>query len=48
MCTRDTRSERIPHKRQATTLLKFAQSVSDPKVAAGLVEKAVDRKSQIE
>ena len=35
-------------KRQATTLLKFAQSVSDPKVAAGLVEKAVDLKSQID
>jgi hypothetical protein len=32
--------------RQAATLLKFAQSVSDPKVAAGLVEKAADLKDQ--
>jgi hypothetical protein len=34
--------------RQAATLLKFAQSVSDPKVAAGLVEKAADLKAQVD
>lgn len=34
--------------RQATTLLKFAQTVSDPNVAAGLVEKAVELKSQVD
>ena len=30
----------------ATTLLKFAKTISDPKVAAGLVEKAADLKSK--
>jgi hypothetical protein len=34
--------------RQATTLLKFAQSTSDPNVAAGLVEKAADLKSRVD
>jgi hypothetical protein len=34
--------------RQAATLLKFAQSTSDPNVAAGLVEKAADLKSRID
>ena len=35
-----------PSRRQATTLLKFAKTISDPKVAAGLVEKAADLKSK--
>jgi hypothetical protein len=35
-------------KRQATTLLKFAQTTSDPQVAAALVEKAADLKAQVE
>jgi hypothetical protein len=34
--------------RQAATLLKFAQSTSDPNVAAGLVEKAADLKSRVD
>jgi hypothetical protein len=34
--------------RQATTLLKFAQSSSDPQVAAALVEKAAELKSQFD
>jgi len=34
--------------RQAATLLKFAQTVTDPNVAAGLVEKAVDLKSRVD
>jgi hypothetical protein len=34
--------------RQATTLLKFAKTVTDPNVAAGLVEKAADLKSQVD
>jgi hypothetical protein len=34
--------------RQATTLLKFARTVTDPNVAAGLVEKAADLKSQVD
>jgi hypothetical protein len=34
--------------RQATTLLKFAKTVSDPNVAAGLLEKAADLKSQVD
>jgi hypothetical protein len=33
---------------QAVTLLKFAQTVTDPNVAAGLVEKAVDLKSRMD
>jgi predicted membrane chloride channel (bestrophin family) len=32
--------------RQATTLIKFAQSTSDPKVLTALVEKAAELKSQ--
>jgi PleD family two-component response regulator len=35
-------------KRQVTTLMKFAQSTSDPKLVAALVEKAVDLKSQVD
>jgi hypothetical protein len=34
--------------RQAATLLKFAQSTSDPKVAAALVEKATELKSDLD
>jgi len=34
--------------RQATTLLKFAQSTSDPQLVAALVDKAVDLKSQVD
>jgi hypothetical protein len=34
--------------RQATTLLKFAKSTSDPQLVAALVEKAVDLKSQVD
>ena len=34
--------------RQATTLLKFAQSISDPRVSAGLIEKAADLKDQVD
>jgi hypothetical protein len=34
--------------RQAQTLLKFAKSTSDPKLAAALVEKAADLKSRID
>jgi hypothetical protein len=34
--------------RQAATFLKFAQSTNDPKLAAFLVEKAADLKSQVE
>jgi len=34
--------------RQATTLLKFARTVTDPNVAAGLLEKAVDLRSQMD
>lgn len=34
--------------RQATTLLKFAKTVTDPNVAAGLVEKAAELKSQMD
>jgi hypothetical protein len=33
---------------QAVTLLKFAHTVTDPNVAAGLVEKAVDLKSRVD
>jgi predicted membrane chloride channel (bestrophin family) len=32
--------------RQATTLVKFAQTTSDPKVLTALVEKAAELKSQ--
>jgi hypothetical protein len=34
--------------RQATTLLKFAQSTSNPELAAVLIEKAADLKSQLD
>jgi hypothetical protein len=34
--------------RQATTLLKFASSTMDPRLAAVLVEKAADLKSQVD
>jgi hypothetical protein len=34
--------------RQILTLLKFAQSTTDPKFAAVLLDKAVDLKSQAE
>lgn len=34
--------------RQAVTLLKFAHTVTDPNVAAGLVEKALDLKSRMD
>jgi hypothetical protein len=34
--------------RQAATLLKFAQSSSDPQVVAALVEKAAELKSQVD
>jgi hypothetical protein len=34
--------------RQVATLLKFAQTTTDPKVAAGQVEKAADLKSQLD
>jgi hypothetical protein len=40
--------ERIFGQRQATTLLKFAKSTSDPRLAAALVEKAAELKSQID
>ncbi|MCK1637592.1 hypothetical protein IVA95_08315 [Bradyrhizobium sp. 157] len=35
-------------KAQAATLLKFAQAVLDPQVAAGLVEKAADLQYQMD
>ena len=35
-------------KRQAATLLKFAQSTSDPQLAAVLLEKAANLKSQVD
>ncbi len=34
--------------RQATTLLKFARSTSNPDLAAVLIEKAADLKSQVD
>jgi hypothetical protein len=34
--------------RQAATLLKYAQAITEPKVAAGLVEKAADLKSKVD
>jgi hypothetical protein len=39
---------RLYFARQAATLLKFAKSTSDPQLAAVLVEKAADLKSQEE
>jgi hypothetical protein len=35
-------------KRQATTLIKFAQSTSDPKLVAALVDKAIDLRSNVD
>ena len=34
--------------RQATTLLKFAKSTNNPELAAVLIEKAADLKSQVD
>jgi hypothetical protein len=34
--------------RQAVTLLKFGKATRDPNVAAGLIEKAADLKSQMD
>jgi hypothetical protein len=34
--------------RQAAILLKFAKATTDPKVAAGLIEKAADLKSRVD
>ena len=34
--------------RQAATLLKLAQTTADPKVAAGMVDKAAELKSQVD
>jgi hypothetical protein len=34
--------------RQATTLLKFAHSTTNPQLAAALIEKAADLKSQVD
>lgn len=34
--------------RQATTLIKFAQSTSDPQMVAALVEKATELKSHVD
>jgi hypothetical protein len=34
--------------RQATTLLKFAKSTKNPELAAVLIEKAADLKSQVD
>ncbi len=34
--------------RQAATLLKFAKATTDPRVVAGLVEKAAELKSQVD
>ena len=34
--------------RQATTLLKFAKTVTDPNIAAVLVQKAAELKSQVD
>lgn len=34
--------------RQATTLLKFARSTNNPDLAAALIEKAADLKSQVD
>jgi hypothetical protein len=34
--------------RQATTLLKYARSTSNPELAASLIERAADLKAQID
>jgi hypothetical protein len=35
-------------ERQAATLLKFAKSTNDPQLAAVLIDKAADLKSQVD
>jgi hypothetical protein len=39
---------RVYFARQATTLLKFAKSTSNPELAASLVERAADLKALID
>ena len=39
---------RVYFARQATTLLKFARSTSNPELAASLVERAANLKAQID
>jgi hypothetical protein len=39
---------RLYFTRQATSLLKFAKSTSNPELAAVLVQKAADLKAQVE
>ena len=39
---------RLYFARQAATLLKFARSTTDPQLAAVLIEKAADLKSQVD
>jgi hypothetical protein len=39
---------RLYFTRQAATLLKFARSTNDPQLAAVLIEKAADLKSQVD
>ena len=39
---------RLYFARQATTLLKFAKSTSNPELAASLIERAADLKAQID
>jgi hypothetical protein len=39
---------RIYFARQASTLLKFAKSTSNPELAASLIERAADLKAQID
>jgi hypothetical protein len=52
LATRQTREHivagRLYLTRQAATFLKFAKSTSDPNLAAFLVERAADLKSQVE
>jgi hypothetical protein len=39
---------RLYFARQAATLLRFARSTNDPQLAAVLIEKAADLKSQVD
>ena len=39
---------RLYFARQATTLLKFAKSTSNPELAASLIERAASLKAQID
>jgi hypothetical protein len=39
---------RLYFARQATTLLKFAKSTSNPELAATLIERAAEMKAQID